>query len=306
MKLIKDRQKFINWMSIAIITIVLLTLFLVGTFLDLQIAKKVGDVNSFFGIFFDWFGKIIYAVPMFIGIVLVIKSLKEHFNKKIKRFVEYGIYFGFWAIIMLIFLVEGVNKYLKNSIVDEAIIISLVLNSLLVSLVFLGIVLYVDTDPDWIIEDRRLIRHVILMIIFIVIVNLSVLILKEVFSRPRPRTIFAENSTEEYRPWWNIKYTGKNRSFPSGHAAAATTMLGLTILFDKNEAKGKYLLAHLVGWICIVLVGFSRMVATAHFLTDVVAATSIAFGTLLGVTSFRNKQCKFKCFKLPIAKDKND
>ncbi|AUF83757.1 phosphatase PAP2 family protein [Mesoplasma syrphidae] len=305
MKLHKDRQKFINWLSIAIIAILLLALFLVGTFLDLQIARKVGNPNSFFGVFFDWFGKIIYSLPLFIGIVLTIKSLKEHFNKKIKKFIEYSIYFGFWAIVMTIFLAEGLNKYLNNSVIDDGIIISLVLNSALVSLIFLGVVLYVDTDPEWIIEDRRLIRHVILMIIFIVIVNLSVLILKEIFARPRPQTIFAENSLEEYRPWWKIRYTGKNRSFPSGHVAAASTMLGLTILFDKEDSKGKYLIAHLVGWICILLVGFSRMIMTAHFLSDVVAATIIAFVTLVGVTSLRNKQCKFKCFKLPAKEEKN-
>jgi hypothetical protein len=95
MKLTKDKQKQLKLLSIALISIILLSLFLVGTFLDKQIAQKVGNPGSFYGEFFDWFGKIVYSFPLFIGVVLIIKSLNIHFIKKINKIYEYFIYFVF-------------------------------------------------------------------------------------------------------------------------------------------------------------------------------------------------------------------
>lgn len=105
-------------------------------------------------------------------------------------------------------------------------------------------------------------------------------VIKYLASRPRPRLIFTDN-TFSFKEWyqWNPLFGFKEhecKSFISGHsvnAAATFSLLPLLLSVTKLNQK-KYMTAFAVSlaglyWLVIIL---SRILGTAHFLTDVSGA----------------------------------
>jgi diacylglycerol kinase family enzyme/membrane-associated phospholipid phosphatase len=107
-----------------------------------------------------------------------------------------------------------------------------------------------------------------------VIVLLGNPLLKDVFDRPRPRPLV--------HTWWQ----GGNLSFPSGHAAGmgvlCTVAVLWTIAVTMRGLKRRLLIAT---WVILgLLVGFSRIVLGAHYLSDVLAG--LAFGVAVTVAAW--------------------
>lgn len=90
-------------------------------------------------------------------------------------------------------------------------------------------------------------------------------LLKELIQRPRPVYEFPLVTLETY-------------SFPSGHTAAATLLYGLlaAYLVRRTPSRSARAAIALGALALVALVGFSRMYLGAHYLTDVVAAASVA------------------------------
>jgi membrane-associated phospholipid phosphatase len=109
------------------------------------------------------------------------------------------------------------------------------------------------------------------------------LLLKSAFARQRPSF---ENPI--------ITLTG--HSFPSGHTMMATLLYGLLAVFAVLNLKAwrSRVLAALIAWLVILLVGFSRIYLGTHYLSDVLAA--IVAGTawlalcLTAVDTFRRRR----------------
>lgn len=96
-------------------------------------------------------------------------------------------------------------------------------------------------------------------------------LLKDQWGRPRPRDTIALGGTASYLPPWRPDFGGPGRSFPSGHATVP--MLGVAgfLLWRRNRSR--------LAWACLGLglaltawVGFGRMLAGAHWLSDVLWA----------------------------------
>lgn len=93
-------------------------------------------------------------------------------------------------------------------------------------------------------------------------------ILKAIVGRARPKLLFA--SDEYFFAWGGLR--SDYWSFPSGHTATAVSIAAaLSIIWPRFRAG-------FIGF--AILIAASRIVITAHFLSDVVAATFIA---ILGV-----------------------
>jgi len=87
---------------------------------------------------------------------------------------------------------------------------------------------------------------------------------------------------------WN-RFSTKYHAFPSGHVAASTAFFG--VLFFASRRIG------LVSLLIPIVIGFSRMYVTAHYLSDVVCAAVLGILTALLVAHFllrliRNPQSK--------------
>ena len=87
---------------------------------------------------------------------------------------------------------------------------------------------------------------------------------------------------------WN-RFSTKYHAFPSGHVAASTAFFG--VLFFASRRAGLACLS------IPIVIGFSRMYVTAHYLSDVVCAAVLGILTALLVAHFllrliRNPQSK--------------
>lgn len=115
--------------------------------------------------------------------------------------------------------------------------------------------------------------------------------LKMLWERPRMRMI--TDTGAPFAPWWSPGYADKQSlldqgvdpsefaSFPSGHTANAAVALALSafgLLSNRAAVWAKYLWWVGAGW--LVVVGVSRVVAGAHFLTDIAVGMAIGLGVV--------------------------
>jgi membrane-associated phospholipid phosphatase len=76
---------------------------------------------------------------------------------------------------------------------------------------------------------------------------------------------------------WN-RFSTKYHAFPSGHVAASTAFFGVLFFASRR-----------IGLLCLpipIVIGFSRMYVTAHYLSDVVCAAVLGILTALLVAHF--------------------
>ena len=86
----------------------------------------------------------------------------------------------------------------------------------------------------------------------------------------------ARPSVKTEQAWNGPRFSSKFHAFPSGHMAASTAFFG--VLFFVNWR---------IGLVCLpipLLIGFSRMYMTAHYLSDVVCAAVLGILCALLVT----------------------
>ena len=110
--------------------------------------------------------------------------------------------------------------------------------------------------------NQRFGRLVINFLIGLIILNLGVLVIKNLVKRERPTTIL------------------KDYSFPSQHAAnafyVAAFAVGLPLLKKKKERLARrYLVAGL--YFTAALIGYSRLYFNVHYFSDVLAGGIIGF-----------------------------
>ena len=142
--------------------------------------------------------------------------------------------------------------------------------------------------------DRRQVLRlagVFLLVIFgeLILVNC----VKLLWGRPRMRLIAADPRAY-FLPWWSPSHalrdalTGAGvaaeefKSFPSGHTANASTLMLLSLLPAVRPGLQKRQTALFAAgflWACVV--GFSRIVAGAHFLTDVTMGLTLGLLVLV-------------------------
>lgn len=105
-------------------------------------------------------------------------------------------------------------------------------------------------------------------------------IIKPIVESPRPRSYFAP----EWLPFFikDIIHIG-NASFPSGHTVTAFAIATVIVLFTNNKRL------HILLLLLAVLVGFSRIYLSQHFLLDVLVGSFIGVaGSVLCVYWCRN------------------
>lgn len=100
-------------------------------------------------------------------------------------------------------------------------------------------------------------------------------LLKEHWGRPRPKQTIEFAGSQPYQPPLLIA-AGNGHSFPSGHVAASFSLLAL-LPFYAGSARSRRLLATSV-MLFGLMVGYSRIAAGGHYLTDVLWAAGIMWG----------------------------
>lgn len=101
-------------------------------------------------------------------------------------------------------------------------------------------------------------------------------VLKDHLGRARPREIREFGGQSTFTPIWQHGDTGKNSSFPSGHAAEAFYLMApWFVLRGRNRIQAACWLAGGLTYGC--LVGTARILQGGHFLLDVLWAGGLVY-----------------------------
>ena len=131
------------------------------------------------------------------------------------------------------------------------------------------------------VDQRNLFWVASTMLIVLAITAGGTEVIKYIVSRPRPRIVFPGQET--YLDWWQWRplygfKVHESKSFISGHSSNAGSVAVLLTLFISvtkvNEKKHLATLTSVIGILYAFIVALSRVVAIAHFMSD------IAFGLL--------------------------
>ena len=277
-------------LGVAIIGVIL------GSFFDLNISQAIASATNGFGLTISAIGPTIGfgAVALMGGgfIALAVKG-KYHVALRVIFYVlagccifvsiyyPYGEYFGVNGFYHVVY---GIPKWVALFIVMP----------LEAGAMLGGYFLFKDC------KNRNM------WIVFVIVIGLLLTALlvvipnvKDNMHRPRFRLIAAANDAGLFHRWfepckdykelmekygqYSLKVEEDFKSFPSGHTAEASILIvGATFFPLANKKFEKYQLPVFLGSCGVVLlVAFARILAAAHFLSDVSVGATIVIGLTL-------------------------
>lgn len=312
-KEIKNKRKNIFiWSGITIFFI----LILIATFYDLQISQALASVepgetatSNLFAIIFEVLGEsVLYLFLVFSFSVIFwwcYYNVKNNWKILCQILLSIAIFLTY--IICINKVISYLNAYQTIEITSYFLIFSIFFASLLTLLTIYSLKFIKKQNIS------ILLKFALIIICVAAVSNLITQFSKGiVFGRMR---FIAMNFVEDfsyYTPWYMLNGTGLKesltflglpadafKSFPSGHTTAAGitfTLICLPLLFEKLK---KYKLFFWIApFIYVVIVGLARVIAGAHFLSDVLFAILITFlATILFVYLFIQRKNKQKNIK---------
>ena len=258
----------------------LAVLLVCGTFFDAQVSTALYVPESLFGYVFQAFGELPCALVGWSAAALFMTAREELPAARGKRLAVasvVGFLTGIISFFEVVHHLDGLVMKLAGLAIELAISYGL----------FVWVRAHADrSDPE------RLVCVGTVMLLTCLVSFVTYQLVKIGWGRPRWRSI-VENDDLEFRPWFvmgrdlrdlfeDILPHEEFKSFPSGHSADAACGMAMTLLsLVVPDLKGKdRLIAGLaIGW--TVLVMTSRIVAGAHFVTDVTAGFFVTYVVLL-------------------------
>ena len=272
-----------------------LALFIVGTFLDLQINQALFSDKNTFGLIVSVIG----TTPGYGMFAIIGGGFLSLFFKK----EEYKTWMRVLFLIATLGCLGastyfagreffGPNGFYWVAKSFWGYFISL---PVMVCFTYFGYVLTrkVDNKNLWIIL-------LVALVAFAFALTAGVTLFKSIFHRPRFRAI--DGTLIPYYPWYErcVNYKGymetygltseEFKSFPSGHAAASMGVPLIAVFLPLIDEKyRKYRLPIFIGGLVFsLLVMFSRMLVGAHFLSDVsMGAMIVTICMIIGVEVLR-------------------
>lgn len=273
-------MKLLNKKSLCIVYGAAALLILAGTFFDLSLSSLVVNQESLFGRFFLIFAQFPVMLCGFAASAMLLKALPEEGTERIVFTVlaAGGVLGGLIGIKEILENVSGLLKIVY----------------ILIELAIAGCFAYYvyrscdDSNP------RRLRRTALFILFTVLFTTAAVVFIKIPWGRPRYRAVIAAGGPA-YQPWYKIgksaraAYEGildhdEFKSFPSGHTASAAyalTLIALKNCIPSLKDKEMLLTGIAFGW--IILTAIARIIAGAHFLTDVTFGFLISFSVMLGI-----------------------
>ena len=273
MKLYSRRQLWV-------LSLIIISLILIGSFYDYHISVNLYDANNLFGIFLAGYGQLPAMICLICGAALLVKDAYSYKDRKKGLFV---LTLGFVFLIDLfvfVMLAFDTLKYIPALPVSLSVIIAL-------------IIILIFNILTWKIfrtSDNQMIRKTAWFLLLTPALTLLVInLIKTPWQRPRMRLI-SVHSEVDFQPWWTIGNSIKEqlsmqgiqadefKSFPSAHTASAACMMTLCVLpFIHDSFKKKRNVFFYGSLFFTLTVGLSRIIAGAHFLRDITFGMMIAF-----------------------------
>lgn len=269
----KLNQKLQNIILVSVMAIGIIGLVL-GTLYDQQITAKVANEDNILGILLTAFG--IFG-SLFVGcyacaVLFFNVNLKNNTANTILRIIA-----ALTFIIINFFEIKESIKYADYPRMVENAASYKTLMIVFVILVDLAIIIFSKTRTSRF--DKNAIVPVCLTIMIIIICFSGASeCSKYLVSRPRPRIVelgeVSFRNWYEFKPFLAFKDGYKDcKSFVSGHAAnsmCCATLFPLVLTLRKGKTSNSVqLMAAVVGVLYSLVIAFSRVLANAHYFTDI-------------------------------------
>ncbi len=257
---------------------------IMGSFFDLQISTAIASRHNMFAVTVSAIGPTIG----FLGLAIPGGGfLALGLSKKYKLWANIGLFVLALICYGASVYFAGKEYFSSHGFAGAApsIVGYLIAAVPLAGGVFLGFKLFRNTDHPY----AWIILLGIVAVAFVVLVP-GVTILKEIMHRPRFRTV-AEYEGIDFHAWWEPCKDYKSlmqtfglaseefKSYPSGHTAEASLpLIFVTFMPLLNKKLEKYQLPCFIGaGAFVLLVALARILAAAHFLSDVSTALALTF-----------------------------
>lgn len=290
------KSKKVFYITTSIIVALLIVSFILGTIYDLQISRLFADLqegqyysSNIYAILGETFGEnILYVLLICAFAIMFFHLIRNPLQKKwlnvllIIFFAVAGWIVSFYCInktlkYISIYSNFGLDQFLQNILGKIAIMLFACIVAILVYLCF------IKMKKETL---QQLSGWALSVMIIALISNLIVQGAKLVFARTRYRAMMYEgdSSFSHFTNWFQINHdnfataTGADfirdyyKSFPSGHTCAAASSFLLILLPNFYHKTNTFAWKFTFTAFAIVytfLVALSRIVAGAHFFTDV-------------------------------------
>lgn len=290
------RKKYL--IHISIFLLVFLSLLTIGTFFDLEISKilasgslKEGAYYSTnkFGRFFEYFGSYpIFALGIFACLIFMHNLYNS--NRKIKYLSL--IYIALMVVIAYWGMKDTVKYYCQNHDIIEIYknpLTKMIVWGISIVLISILVFFYRKVDLE---KNKKLIKFAYI-IIFSCLFYLVIELIKTPMGRMRFRAMNSINDFSYFTNWYIVSdakelVASKGlevvkdgfKSFPSGHTFSAGiiyTLICLPYVNEKYNNRKWKVLWYVIPIVFTGLVGLSRIMVGAHYLTDVLVGGTIAY-----------------------------
>ena len=282
------------YISVTIVSAILLSLLILGTIFDLQISQLFVNIprgsyysNNIFAIIGETFGENILYVLLEISFVIMFYYFARCCTKSkwlnafvCAFFAVCGVVVCFYCInktlnYLSIYTNFGLDVYLANQMGKLSVFAFSVVVNVVTFLSF-----YKISNES----IKQLVGFALCVMVVSLISNAIVQGSKYIFCRTRFRAMLYEgyDNFEYFTNWYQINtnkfastsefYEDYFKSFPSGHTCAAASSFLLILLpsfYSKTNTLGWKITFSTFAGIYTFLVALSRIVAGAHYLTDV-------------------------------------
>lgn len=276
-KMTKKRERLILWI---VLEIVFIALVFVGSVYDFNISYALSGVSAEGGVLksnVSFIAKALEVIGEWPAIIfasfascVIVRNIKKIVKKSTPALV-FVIFFDL-AVIVLMFrgwLVTFKDIFGTVKGWYYAIIIPL-------SLVFAFLMRFAVSKIR-----KETVKSFFIPAVVTVITAAVILVCLEAikisWGRVRMREIVAANDVSLFTSWYVPNWFSGSKSFPSGHMAHSTLLFLLPIWFPKKYGEKARRLAYIGVGAWVLILGFSRICAAAHYLTDVTFGFALSF-----------------------------
>lgn len=289
----KRENKVIKYSAIGFLIIMALS-FIAGTFFDLNISKKLADVNA--GEYFSSnnFVNILEAFsefPVYLLIIFSVGVCGYNLSQKEKGIIK-KVYLFVTGVIIFCVGIIGAYRMVGTlgeiyDFQDECQKVLPIICYCLFALLCVGLEFLILTNISK--ETiKKLYYFCWAVIVAVALTFIFTQLIKTFWSRLRFRALKCMDDYSQYRAWYKPLFHKKvtedmginedaYKSFPSGHSSfvASLLIIGFLSKFTEISDKAKYF-CFFIPVVYLIIVIISRIVAGAHYLTDVTAGSGLA------------------------------
>lgn len=273
----KTRERLVTWIGLEVLFIVLI---FIGSVYDFNITYALSGVTvrdgalvsnvSFIAKALEVIGEWPALLFTSFACFVIVRNIKKLVKKNTLALVFVVLFYIASAILMF----RGWHASFKDVLGavkgwHYAIIIPM-------TLAFTFLIRYAVSKIQ-----KETVRRFFIPAVVTVITALAVLVcfeaIKLTWGRVRMREIVAANDPTLFTSWYVPNWFSGSKSFPSGHMGYGALLFLVPIWFDGKGIDKKRRLAYLGIGAYMLIMGFSRLCAAAHYLSDVTFGFAISF-----------------------------